>query len=119
MSKFIKSIFDYEPPCLDMVNDDVCVPDQALSIREVLERYKRENKPLPTPVDYDISTVEKEYHDIQIPINLSRADALHLMDLTRAHMNKLEYQLRKTADSVEVVTPAATESAPKPDEGAE
>lgn len=76
---------------------DVCVPDQALSIPELLERYRRECKPLPRPVDYDIESVEKEYHDLQVPEHLSREDALHLMDLTKAHMAKLDYSLRKSS----------------------
>ena len=77
---------------------DKCVPDQSLTIPQLLEKYNREQKPLPEAVDYDTDSLEKEYSDLSIPYNLSKADALHFMDLTKAHMNKLEYHLR-TLDS--------------------
>lgn len=80
----------------DVVGDgDCCVPDQSLSIPELLRKCQRENKPLPKAVDYDIESLDREYDDLQIPENLSREDALHLLDRTKAHMSKLQYELRK------------------------
>lgn len=121
MSRFYKHAREYVHTYVDTSKwSDVAVPDQALSVRELLDRYKRENKPLPDPVDYDVEALEMEYRDLVIPTSLTRADALHLMDLTKAHMNKLEYELRKKSESApEGVTPPSGTDSPKPYEGAE
>lgn len=95
---------------------DTCVPDQALSVRELLAKYSREQKPLPVAVDYDIDSVEKQY-DIELPNKLSRADALHLMDVTRRHMDELEYRLRETSKlAVEASAKSKDSDSVKPQE---
>lgn len=70
---------------------DVCVPDQALSVREVLARYVREQKTLPVPVQYDIDSIEEQFESITIPQFVSREDALHLADKARSIIYSLEH----------------------------
>ena len=73
---------------------DCCVPDQALSVRELLQRAIRESKPLPKQVDYDIDALVEEYKDLSVPEHLSKEDALHLMSITKAHMGELEFKIK-------------------------
>lgn len=116
MAKRFKKPYEVVSPCEDTSTMiDVCVPDQALTIREILERCVRENKPLPPVPDYDIDSIDREYDDIVLPEFLSREDALHLMTRTKAQMADLEYRLREAekrenASQASVETPANTES---------
>lgn len=102
---------DRKDPAEKLSNIDCCVPDQALSIPELLKKCQRENKPLPVAVDYDIDSITREYDDLIVPECISREDALHLQDLTRAHMAKLDYVLRNKAKQAQPEqTPAPSTS---------
>lgn len=96
MNRRLKFPFEVVSPVEDTsTHVDVTVPDQAMSVKEVLERCVRENKPIPKPVEYDIEAIEREYDDLVIPEHLSREDALHLMSRTKSHLSKLEYALEE------------------------
>lgn len=93
--KYTKFPFENEYPNEVNTGESLTIPDQALSVRELLERCVRENKPLPKPVDYDMDAIVQEYGDLIVPEHLSKEDALHLIKLTGAHVQKLEYRLRE------------------------
>lgn len=91
-------------------NIDKCVPDQALSIPELLARCVAQGKAAPVAVDYDIESIEREYDDLVIPEQISRADALMLLERTKAHASKLEFAMReskKREESKETPVPPA------------
>ena len=97
-SRRLKFPFEFSLKREEMSPEDLCVPDQALSIPELIERYSREQKPLPKKRDYDMDAVLEEYDSITIPFNVSREDALHLLDKTKAHIHKLEYAMRRSSE---------------------